>query len=251
YDLMSIPVNQTGTGTGTFELIPAGFADGADPYLEIGEAGEVLDYGNPFYQNATVVALPVELVSFTVSAEKQSAVLNWKTATERNNAGFDIERAAVRVSESEKKWSKVGHVDGNGTCNAPKAYAFKNKNIQSGKYAYRLKQIDRDGAFTYSQEVEAEIAVPTEFALSQNYPNPFNPATTVNYSVARKGAASIKIYDITGREVKTVFDEVKEAGYYSVSIDCSSMATGVYLYRMTAVNGGAVFTDTKRFVLLK
>jgi hypothetical protein len=255
YTLLSMAVSQTGAGVGTFEIAPAGFFETGegDPYLELQAAGEsVLDPADPFYQNATTVAMPVELTAFTVTTDKQGALLTWKTATEKDNARFDIERTEIGASDAPRKWAAIGSVDGSGTTNAPKQYAFRNKNVQTGKYAYRLKQVDRDGGFKYSQEVEAVIAPPSVFALSQNYPNPFNPTSTVNFSLARKSAVSIKIYDITGREVQTVMQGEREAGYYTASIDGRMMASGVYLYRMIAASeGGSVYTETKRLMLLK
>ncbi|MGE5314781.1 MAG: T9SS type A sorting domain-containing protein, partial [Acidobacteriota bacterium] len=162
-------------------------------------------------------------------------------------------RATVsdKAQSAQKKWASVGYVEGGGTTNAPKQYVFKNKNVQTGTYVYRLKQIDRDGAFKYSQEVEAVIAAPKEFALSQNYPNPFNPSTNVNFTLAEKSRVQIKIYDLTGREVKTIMEEEKEPGYYTVGVDGHMLSSGVYLYRLTASHGGQVFTGVKRMMLVK
>jgi len=135
----------------------------------------------------STVVLPVELTSFIVSAKQNSVELLWKTATEVNNYGFDIERRTTPLSppsqggDERGGWTKTGFVEGHGTTNAPKEYSYTEKNIPAGKYSYRLKQIDRDGKFKYSQEVEVNFgSAPKEFSLLQNYPNPFNPTTVIS-----------------------------------------------------------------------
>jgi hypothetical protein len=250
YPIMSIPVNQTGSGAGNFELVPIGDFPNGDPFIKI-DSHDRTDYTTPFYNNITNdVPLPVELTSFTMSMDNLGATLNWKTATEKNNAGFEIERAAAGPQE-KKEWVKVGYVEGSGTSNSPKEYSFKNKNVQTGTYAFRLKQIDRDGGFTYSKEIEAIVAPPREFTLSQNYPNPFNPSTTINYTLAEDSRVSVIVYDIVGRETATLVDGDASAGYYNLSFDARALASGVYLYRITAKHAQSVYTETKRLMLMK
>ncbi len=116
---------------------------------------------------------------------------------------------------------------------APKEYSFSDKNLTTGKYVYRLKQIDRDGRFKYSQEVEFTIGnVPSEFKLMQNYPNPFNPSTVISYQLPVSNHVSLKVYDAIGSEVATLVNEVKEAGYYSVSFNGSKLSSGIYIARL-------------------
>ncbi len=189
--------------------------------------------------------LPVELTSFTASPAKNGITLNWKTATEVNNYGFEVERRAV--SDRHLAWTKIGFMEGNGTTNAPKSYSFTDKSA-NGKISYRLKQIDRDGKFEYSQTVEVTAAsAPKEFALEQNYPNPFNPTTEISYQLSANGFTSLKIYDAIGREVATLVNEVKEAGTYSVQFDGSRLSSGVYFCRMSA----AAFTSVTKMTILK
>ncbi len=180
--------------------------------------------------------LPVELVSLSAVAHNSSVMLHWSTATELNNYGFEIER---RPAISQLEWKKIGFVDGNGTTNAPKEYSFVDNNSSSGKFSYRLKQIDRDGKFEYSQEVEVTVGqLPKEFALTQNYPNPFNPTTTIQYSIPAGAdghpfqSVSLKIYDSIGREVATLVNEIKETGYYSVTFDASKLSSGIYFAKL-------------------
>ncbi len=218
-------------------------------YIQI-DGLDAINTAAPSYSSVTDVALPVELTSFTVKTDNLGVTLNWKTATETNNAGFDIERTAAGA-QAKKEWQKIGYVEGSGTSNAPKEYSFKNNNVQTGNYAYRLKQIDRDGAFTYSQQVEAVVAAPREFTLSQNYPNPFNPTTTINFAIAEDSRVSVKVYDIVGREVATMVDGDVAAGYYNISFNAKDLASGVYMYRITAKHAQSVFVQTKRLVLMK
>ena len=189
--------------------------------------------------------LPVELNSFTASAAKKGVTLNWKTATEVNNYGFEVERR--EVSDRHLAWTKIGFVEGNGTTNAPKSYSFTDKSA-NGKTSYRLKQIDRDGKFVYSQTTEVTaVIVPKEFALEQNYPNPFNPTTAIGYQLSANGHTTLKIYDAIGREVSTLVNEVKEAGTYSVQFDGAKLSSGIYFAKLSSDGK----TQMKKLLLMK
>jgi Concanavalin A-like lectin/glucanases superfamily/Secretion system C-terminal sorting domain/The GLUG motif len=199
-------------------------------------------------------SLPVELTSFAATYEQQQVSLSWKTATEKNNYGFEVERRVVGTDAALKgsaaQWLKVGFVKGSGTSSSVHQYSFTDANSAAGTYAYRLKQIDNDGTFKYSSETQISIAVPTQFALGQNYPNPFNPMTTIAYDIPAAGSqklVTLKVYDVVGREVATLVNETKEAGSYSVQWHASRFASGVYFYRLQAGNYSAV----KKLVLMK
>jgi len=203
---------------------------------------------NSFVTVNGTALLPVVLVSFIASGNQKNADLHWSTATEVNNFGFEVQRSAVGNQHSEMNWAKVGFVDGNGTTNASKAYSFTDNNLSSGKYSYRLKQIDRDGKFTYSQSVEVTIGqTPKEFALMQNYPNPFNPTTMISYQIPAGNTVSLKVFDAIGREVATLLNETKDAGSYSVNFDASKLSSGVYIYRLESGS----FVSTKKLILMK
>jgi len=185
------------------------------------------------------VVLPVELTSFTISVITGHVVLKWKTATEVNNYGFEIERMTPSQTlplvggGQGGGWSKIGFVEGAGTTNAPKEYSYSDKNISVGKYSYRLKQIDRDGKFEYSQSVEITVEqTPNVFALEQNYPNPFNPSTMINFRLSTSNFTMLKVYDAIGREVATLVNETKEAGYYSETFDGTKHSSGIYFVRL-------------------
>lgn len=187
--------------------------------------------------------LPVELSSFTSVINKRDVTLNWSTASETNNSGFEIERALVNGS-----YSKVGSVAGTGTTTSAVNYSFTDRNLASGNYSYRLKQIDFNGNFEYfNLNNEVNVGIPTKFELSQNYPNPFNPSTSINFDLPSDGKVSIKLFDMSGKEVAVLVNEVKTAGYYSVNFNASSLSSGVYFYNITADN----FTATKKMILVK
>jgi hypothetical protein len=207
-------------------------------------------------RNMTYAQLPVELVSFTATAHRLNAELKWKTATELNNYGFEIEKKRMKDGTGRMKdevgimkWEKIGFVEGSGTTNAPNEYSFTDKHLSSGTYSYRLKQIDRDGKFSYSQEVEVTINnVPAIFALEQNYPNPFNPTTTIGFTLQKSGHTTLKVYDAIGREVAVLVNEPLEAGvYHQTRFDARQFAGGVYFIRLSAADRSQI----RKMVLLK
>ncbi len=193
-------------------------------------------------------AVPVELTSFTYNLQGNDVVLNWTTATELNNQGFEIER-----SSSSQDWTKIGYVPGFGTTTEPRSYSYMDNDVSDGIYYYRLKQIDFSGAFEYSGEIEVLVDfTPQSFELSQNFPNPFNPTTTIQFQVPEASDVTIVIYDMLGQIVKELFVENVQAGNYSVEwngVNNSGlkMSSGSYIYRMTAGN----FVETKEMILLK
>ncbi len=195
--------------------------------------------------------LPVELTSFTAEVAEKSVELKWRTATEVNNYGFEVERREVSdrhlEADGHLAWTKIGFVEGNGTTNAPKSYSFTDKSANR-KTSYRLKQIDRDGKFEYSQTVEVSVeTTPKEFALEQNYPNPFNPTTAIGYQLSANSFTTLKIYDAIGREVATLVNEVKDAGYYSAQFDGMKLSSGIYFAKLTSDRK----TQMKKLLLLK
>ncbi|MBI3123960.1 MAG: SBBP repeat-containing protein [Ignavibacteriales bacterium] len=188
--------------------------------------------------------VPVELTSFSASIVNGKVVLIWSTATEVNNYGFEI----LRFAQNEK-WEKIGFIQGHGNSNSTKDYTFTDNTPPSGKIKYRLKQIDFNGAFEYSNDIELDIALPTNFSLHQNYPNPFNPETTISYKIQAASQVSLKVYDILGREVATLVNEYKSAGSYNsqFSIRNYQLPSGVYFYTLKA----DTYVETRKMVLIK
>jgi hypothetical protein len=192
--------------------------------------------------------LPVELSSFTAKVLRNGGIkLDWRTETEVSNYGFEIHKSEDRNQELE--WNKIGFVQGHGNSNSPKDYSFEDKNAKYGSYAYRLKQIDTDGKFEYSKVIEVDAGrVPDGFVLEQNYPNPFNPATTIKFAVAETQKAELKVFDILGNEVVTLFNDLAEGNrVYEFEFNSEGMASGIYFYRLEAGNK----IENKKMLLLK
>lgn len=189
-------------------------------------------------------ALPVELASFTSTVNGRDVLLQWSTSSENNNARFEIERKSSGASE----WITTGSVEGNGTTNIFHSYSFTDRGLATGSFSYRLRQVDYNGNFEYHNlGNEVSIGTPAGFELSQNYPNPFNPSTVISYGIATEGFVSLKVYDNSGKEVKTLVNGFKPAGYYSVDFNAANLSSGIYFYRLES--GG--LTKTMKMALMK
>jgi len=211
--------------------------------------------GKAYLYSGPSAPVPVELASFTAETNDGAIRLNWTTATEMNNYGFEVER---QKAKGKSGWAKIGFVEGHGNSNSPKEYSFTDENPPSGNIQYRLKQIDIDGDFKYSEIVEVEVGAPLKFELFQNYPNPFNPTTTITYVIARSPEISgtrqspelsvqLIVYDALGREVATLVNKKQAPGKYSVQFDASRLNSGVYFYRISSGN----FVQTRKMIFLK
>ncbi len=217
--------------------------------------------------------IPVELNSFTASIMESSVELNWTTATETNNKGFEIQRREISNNQLSE-WISLGFVNGKGTSTDINHYSFTDEYLTNGVYHYRLKQIDYDGSFTYSDFVEAQITSPDEFVLYQNYPNPFNPSTKIKYTIPTTPASlplltkegiegrfvTLKVYDLLGREVATLVNEEQTAGNYEVEFNIArgtnrAITSGIYFYQLKVYNSstgsGQSIIQTKKMILLK
>jgi hypothetical protein len=208
-------------------------------------------YGQSGSNAATIeVSIPVELISFINQVDNNVVTLFWQTATEINNSGFEIQRFQVSRIEELQGWKRIGFVDGKGTTTEMQSYSFSDK-PGPGKYIYRLKQIDLDGSFAYSLEIEAEVKVPLVFSLEQNYPNPFNPSTKISWQSPIAGWQTLKVYDVLGNEVAVLVDEYRDGGSYEVefksSVGCLQLASGMYFYCLKAGD----YVETKKMILMK
>lgn len=209
----------------------------------------VLGTNNGFGSYNATQPIPVELNSFAANVDGRNVELTWKTATETNTSNFVIER------KDNEGWKNAGSVSAAGNSTQINEYSFVDRNLNTGKYSYRLKMVDLDGTFEYSSEIEVEVGLPQVFSLSQNYPNPFNPTTKVDYTVPFDANVNIEIFDITGQRVATLVNNQQTAGYYTleVSMDKLRLSSGVYIYRMlaTELSTGNNFTAVKKMMLLK
>ncbi len=190
--------------------------------------------------------IPVELTTFSASYESGNVLLQWTTATESNNAGFDVERKVNSNELGSGDWVKIGYVEGAGTTTEPQNYSFIDNSVSTGNYFYRLKQIDFDSNFKYSATVEVNI-YPKEFELSQNFPNPFNPSTKIRFAVPEKSQVKLALYDILGRELEVIFNDELNPGVNEVEFNGSNLPSGIYLVKMEADN----YQKTIKMTLLK
>ncbi|MBN2088805.1 T9SS type A sorting domain-containing protein [candidate division KSB1 bacterium] len=213
----------------------------------IDESGNESNFSNRI-DTTIATTTPVELSLFIGQVNANQVNLVWKTESESNNFGFEIEKR----TNFETKSKKIGFINGKGTTTMPQEYKFVDENVEKGTYYYRLKQIDFDAKFEYSPEIKIVVNIPDEYQLFQNYPNPFNPKTTIAYNLAEAGHVKITIYDITGREIQKVVDKMQEAGHYEFDWDAKnyqnqSIAGGVYYYKLETPN----FTQFRKMLLLK
>lgn len=188
--------------------------------------------------------LPVELASFSGYESNGKVMLNWETKTETNNYGWEIENR--ESGELNGEWKKMGFVSGKGTTMEKQNYSYSVFNLLGSKAEFRLKQIDVDGKFTYSNVLSIELK-PVEFSLSQNYPNPFNPTTTIRYALASSAPVELTIYNVLGQKVKTLVSEVQSTGFYSVNLDGNSLTSGTYFYVLNA----GTFHSVKKLTMMK
>ncbi|MCW9097191.1 MAG: T9SS type A sorting domain-containing protein [Ignavibacteriaceae bacterium] len=187
--------------------------------------------------------VPVELVSFSAEVFSNNVTLSWITATEINNSGFAIERR----NAGNEQWNNIGFVNGNGNSTEIRYYSFTDNSVSVGEYFYRLKQLDYNGNFTYSKEVEITILPVSEYTLKQNYPNPFNPSTKIAFSIPSSSFVSLKVFDILGDEINTLVNRELTQGSYEVQFNGTDLPSGVYFYNLTAGD----FSKTMKMNLLK
>ncbi len=199
-----------------------------------------------YYLTKSDPPLPVELASFAAHVKESSVELIWITSSEINNYGFDIERKLSESKESE--WSKAGFQIGRGSVGSNTEYSFIDKNLNSGKYNYRLKQINYDGSINYFRlESEVVIGIPRDYFVSQNFPNPFNPSTKINYELPFDGNVTIKLFDISGREVSTLKNNFEKSGYHSAELNLKDFSSGTYYYEFRSGN----FRTSGKLLLIK
>ncbi len=219
-----------------------------DGYLDLA-VGTARTPAVVFLDQSSVI--PVELSSFSYTLTNNDVELKWATTTETNNRGFEIQRSVILSEAKNLSWKVIGFVKGSGTTTEPNSYKFVDKNLNAGKYLYRLKQIDFDGSNKFSNELEVIIEPPNEFMLEQNYPNPFNPVTRISYTIPAESnnIVTLKVYDILGNEIATLVNEKQNPGRYEIEFDADiySLSSGVYLYKLVSGEHTAI----RKFILAK
>lgn len=190
---------------------------------------------------------PVELSAFSYSISNKDVTLNWSTSSELNNSGFEIER-----STGNNLWTKVGFVNGNGTTTNQSNYTFVDRNLNSGTYNYRLKQIDFNGNFEYfNLSSQVIIGIPSKIDLMQNYPNPFNPSTKIDFEIPDMGHVKLNVYDNTGKLVASLINDYRAAGYYTTEFNAVNLPSGIYFYKLEFNANGQNYTKVMKMSLIK
>ena len=244
FDSATPPTN-TEPAVPTLGPFPAGGASEIEPgsliFRQFNSATDLI-FDGILISSVWVDVVPVELASFTASVNGNIVTLTWITATELNNSGFDILR-----STQQDLWEKIAFVPGNGTTTEIHYYSFEDGNLNSGMYSYKLKQLDFDGSFEYSNVVFVEVTIPAQFELSQNYPNPFNPSTTIKFAIPEATMVTLKVFNALGEEVALLVDRIMEIGIHEVNFDAVRINSGMYFYRIQA----GEFIQVKKMTLLK
>lgn len=200
--------------------------------------------------------LPVELLDFVATTIKNEVILDWSTLGEVNNDRFEIQRINITnlkdLNPDDYNFTTIGVLHGNGTSSSNHEYKFHDKNLRSGVYMYRLKQIDYNSNYFYHLlNGEIIIGIPDKFTVLQNYPNPFNPSTNIDYEIPADGNVKISLMDISGKTVGIIFNDFVNAGYQTIGFDGSSYASGVYFYKLDFSNPDITLTKTKKMLLIK
>jgi photosystem II stability/assembly factor-like uncharacterized protein len=191
----------------------------------------------------TDYVVPVELTSFLASVSRNDVRLSWSTKSELNNSGFEIDR-----TENINNWEIISFISGSGTCTEPKNYYFIDEDLKPSKYNYRIKQIDFDGTFNYSDIVEVNISTVTNYTLEQNYPNPFNPGTLIEFSLPEDVSnVSLSIYNALGEKVAELVNSSLKSGNYKYHWNAEGFASGIYIYELRT----GKFVAMKKMLILK
>ncbi|MFA5404902.1 MAG: T9SS type A sorting domain-containing protein [Ignavibacteria bacterium] len=192
-------------------------------------------------------SLPVLMSEFNSQIKSDNVSLRWTTTFEQNNNGFKIERKQINLD-----WNEIGFVKGKGNSNELTQYSFNDNKLSTGKYNYRIKQVDNNGNYKYfNLKNTIEIGLPSKFNLSQNYPNPFNPITKINYELSQDSKVNITVFDILGREITKLVNQEQKAGYYTITADSKNLSSGTYFYRLIAKANGNDYVQTKKMSVIK
>jgi hypothetical protein len=191
------------------------------------------------------IPVPVELVSFSAIQEGGRVYLNWQTATELNNSMFEVQRKT-----EDTDWLTIGYIPGAGTTTEMQKYEYIDDcyGVPGGSnLIFRLKQIDFNGDFEYSDEISIEKLILKEYRLYQNYPNPFNASTSIKYSIPVESIVTLEILDVLGKRTALLVHESKNAGVYETVWNAADVSSGIYFIRIRVGS----FTETKKMLLLK
>jgi hypothetical protein len=224
-------------------ILPMHFSNADVAALWVGEQG-----GRKLFWDKLSAVIPVELTSFSALPNGTEVLLQWTTATELNNQGFQIER-----KDADNSWTNIAFVNGYGTTSEKQNYSYKDMNLNSGTYTYRLKQMDFNGSYEYSNVIEVEIVIPLQYSLGQNFPNPFNPETRIKYYLPFDSNVRITVYNSIGEKLKELVNGINNAGTHEIIFNADDYSSGVYFYSIEALSfdGKENFKSTRKMLLVK
>ena len=186
--------------------------------------------------------LPVELIRFDATTTNEHVDLVWETASESNNAGFEVQH-----SWGEHYYT-VAFIPGGGTKQGRTQYGYQFGNLAPGKHSFRLKQIDFDGTSTYTHTVDAYVSLKDPFHMGAAYPNPFNPVTQFTLTVAREQFVRVEVYNVLGARVAVLYaDKLNPQEIHVFTLEADHLPSGIYLIQAL----GEHFKVTRRAMLLK
>ncbi len=200
-----------------------------------------------FYKLWSPNFIPVELTSFNATVQDNRVVLEWTTATETNNYGFEIESGF-----DNQEFETIAFVPGYGTTAESKSYSYTIDELITQKTYFRLKQMDYDGSFKYYDAVKVDAVIPTLYEVTQNFPNPFNPSTAITFTLPVDANVTISVFNSIGEQVGDITNSQFTPGIHTVNFNADNLSSGIYFYRMQA-NGtdGSSFSSVKKMILIK
>lgn len=227
----------------TFGIITSGLIEfnTTSPFWAIFDGNNSTPWSNGNFEGA--LFLPVELNSFTSEVKGNTVHLQWSTSTEVNNKGFELQR---KIDFGE--FTTIAFIKGFGTTNDTKNYTYSDANLLAAKYSYRLKQMDFDGSYKFSNELTLEVRLPQSYALTQNYPNPFNPSTKIGFSLPEDSHVKLIVYNILGEAVGELVNNKIAAGNHEFTFNSEKLPSGTYIYRLEA-NDNVI--DSRKMILLR
>jgi outer membrane protein assembly factor BamB len=226
-------------GEGPFTALPTTYV------AETNELVAPTDRFSEFVLASDSSPLPVELSGFEARENADRVVLSWSTASETNNAGFEVQRKRPGTTQ----WNQVGFVEGAGTTSEPRSYQFADANVPfaADSLLYRLRQVDLDGTASLSDPITLRRRIPPSVQLLGTYPNPARHQATVRFALPRRQAVSMQVYDVLGRRVATMRTGTVEAGRHQLQVDVSSLSSGMYFLRLKAETG----TETRKMTVVR
>jgi len=205
--------------------------------------------GNPVthsagQNNVTGATLPVEMADFSATLDESAAVLTWRTLSEENNSGFEVQHRTPETSSFET----VGFREGQGTTTEETAYRFRVADLATGRHEFRLKQVDMDGSSTLTDVVTVDLGLDGAFTWSKMAPNPISSTGTLSIQVRETQDVTVRLFDVLGRRVQTFHNGPLSSGSrHQITVDGDDLSNGTYVLRIQ----GESFSGNQQITVVK